>query len=165
MYKQLFIIRHGKSSWDYEQIRDIDRTLKQRGIIDGYLMAERLLSKQLIPQKIMVSPANRALHSATIIARVLGIPYPALEIVEELYFSDENTILQRIGQTSKSIDSLMVIGHNPVLTDLGNHFLNHSIDNIPTTGIVWLKFETADWLSINPKNLVDYFFDYPKNKP
>ncbi|GAH24763.1 unnamed protein product, partial [marine sediment metagenome] len=34
--KTLYIVRHAKSSWEYDGIKDIDRPLKQRGIEDAY---------------------------------------------------------------------------------------------------------------------------------
>ena len=161
--KKLFIVRHGKSSWDYADISDIDRPLKERGINDGYMMAQRLLTKKLMPQKILSSPANRALHSATIFARVFQYPYQNIDIKEDIYFADQFTMLNMIKQTSDQTESLMVFGHNPTFTDLANHFLINKIDNIPTTGIVWLKFESDNWADIEKKEPLDYFFDYPKN--
>lgn len=164
MHKQLFIVRHGKSSRDYGNISDIDRPLKERGVTDGYVMAERLLSKQLIPQKIMSSPAIRALHSLTIFARVFEYPYQNIEINEAIYFADKNKMLSLIKHTPNHIESLMLFGHNPTFTDLSNHFLNKKIENIPTTGLVWLKFETKEWTKIDNNNLVENFFDYPKSQ-
>jgi phosphohistidine phosphatase len=163
MYKQLFIVRHGKSSWDLGNISDIDRPLKERGVNDGYLMAERLLAKNLNPEKIITSPANRALHASTIFARVLRYPYQNIDINEDIYFADKKTMLNLIKHVHNQFESLMLFGHNPTFTDLANHFLNHSIDNIPTTGVVWLKFEANEWAEIDKQKLVDYFFDFPKN--
>jgi len=164
MYKQLIIVRHGKSNQDYGDISDIDRPLKERGINDGYLLAERLVSKKIIPQKIISSPAIRALHSSTIFCRVMGYPYKNIEITEDIYFADKATMLNLIKQTQNHIETLMVFGHNPTFTDLANYLLKNPLDNLPTTGVVWLKFETNSWGEIDKNNLVDYFIDYPKNK-
>ena len=43
--KTLYIVRHAKSSWEYEGIKDIDRPLKQRGINDAYLISNVLQKK------------------------------------------------------------------------------------------------------------------------
>jgi len=45
--KTLYIVRHAKSSWDYEGIEDIDRPLKKRGIKDAHLMSKILSIKSL----------------------------------------------------------------------------------------------------------------------
>ena len=43
--KDLYLVRHGKSTWDTENISDIDRPLKEQGISDGYKLAGKLLSQ------------------------------------------------------------------------------------------------------------------------
>ena len=60
--KKLIIVRHGKSSWEYDGILDIDRPLKQRGIRNGYEMAQRLSEADIVPDLIYSSSASRALH-------------------------------------------------------------------------------------------------------
>ena len=134
--KDLYIVRHGKSTWDIEGISDIDRSLKERGINDAYKMAERLLVQDRIPQKIISSPAVRALHSATIFARTFNFPYNEIIINEGIYHAGMNVMLSIIQQVDDNINSLMVFGHNPTFTDLANHFINNKIANVPTTGIV-----------------------------
>ena len=43
--KTLYIVRHAKSSWEYDGIKDIDRPLKKRGINDAYLVSTVLEKK------------------------------------------------------------------------------------------------------------------------
>ena len=71
MQKRLFIIRHGKSSWESE-VRDMDRPLTKRGVDNSYDMALRLANVSLIPERIYSSTGIRALHTAVIMARVCG---------------------------------------------------------------------------------------------
>ncbi|MFC2104584.1 histidine phosphatase family protein [Bacteroidota bacterium] len=163
MYIELYIVRHGKSTWDIESVSDIDRPLKERGIRDGYTMAQRLLVQDRIPDKIISSPAVRALNSATIFARTFNLPYNKIEINEEIYHAGANIMLSLIKQTADNIKSLMVFGHNPTFTDLANYFLNDKIENVPTTGIVGLKFKTNSWADIDKSKPKEWFFDFPKN--
>jgi len=162
-FKYLYIVRHGKSIQDYGDISDIDRPLKERGINDGYKMAEHLLVQDKIPEKIISSPAVRALHSATIFARTFNFSYNKIVVKEGFYLAGINIVLDIIKQTEDSINSLMIFGHNPTFTDLANYFLKNKIDNMPTAGIVGLKFEINSWSEIDQVNAVDSFFDYPKN--
>jgi len=64
--KTLYIVRHAKSSWDYEGIEDIDRPLKKRGIHDAHLVSKFLAAKINKPDVFISSSANRALHTAVI---------------------------------------------------------------------------------------------------
>ena len=40
-YKELFVLRHAKSSWDEPNVDDIDRSLIPRGINDAHSIANR----------------------------------------------------------------------------------------------------------------------------
>jgi len=139
--KVLFIVRHGKSGWDYPSVADIDRPLIDRGIRDGYDMANRTLNKKFQPQLIISSPAIRALHTATIFSRVLGLTPDRISIKEEIYLAEKQEILSVIAAADNLLQSLMIFGHNPGFTDLVNHLSGLRLDNLPTTGFVMLKFD------------------------
>ena len=162
-YKELYIVRHGKAVSDYYKISDIDRPLKERGITDSLNMSNRLLAKEIIPGKIISSPAIRAFHSASVFCRVIGIPVEKIQINEKFYLSGTSTLLEIISTTKSNIKSLMIFGHNPTFTDLANFFLNNEIENIPTSGIVGIRFNTNLWSEISKENAHFLFFDYPKN--
>jgi len=161
--KQLFIIRHGKSSWDH-LVDDIDRPLAERGIRGAHLVAERLEGAGLVPDQVISSPAARALHTAEIITRALNIGSSRLAILDELYLAELHDILKLIARTDPGLASLAVIGHNPGLTDLCNWFLERGIDNLPTAGVLVLTFDSASWDKLDRKKVVDYYFDYPKRE-
>ncbi len=158
----LHVVRHAKSSWDYNGTADIDRTLKTKGIRNAYEMARRLKLSQQVPQKIITSPANRALHTAVIFARVLGYPLSTLEISNVLYESSAEKILEMIRKSDDSLQSVMICGHNPDFTDLVNHFLKVPVDNIPTSGSVTLTFNIASWKEIDRKNMEKHLFNFPE---
>lgn len=162
-YKDLYIVRHGKAISDYFEISDIDRPLKEKGIVDGLNMANRLLSKEIMPEKIISSSAIRAFHSASIFCRAFDISVEKIQIEEPFYLSGTSTLLDLIMNTENSIKSLMIFGHNPTFTDLANHFLNKQIDNMPTTGVVGIRFNTKSWSELNIEKVESSFFDYPKN--
>ncbi len=162
-YKDLYIVRHGKAVSDYGKISDIDRPLKERGIVDSLTMANRLLSKDIMPDKIISSSAVRAFHSASIFCRAFDISVEKIQIVEQFYLSGTSTLLDLIFSTESNVKSLMIFGHNPTFTDLANYFLNNEIDNMPTTGVVGIRFNTRSWSEISRKTIENSFFDYPKN--
>ena len=163
MYKELLIIRHGKATLDYDNISDIDRPLKEQGIIDVYNMANRIKDENLIPGKIITSSANRAIHTATIFAQVLNISTLDININENIYSADTEIMLNIINQIDDNIASVIIFGHNPTFTDLANYFTENYIDNLPPTGIVGLKFKTQSWSKIKRLKPVETFFDFPEN--
>lgn len=162
--KSLYIVRHGKSAWDYDSVDDIDRPLKMRGISDGYRMAGRLLQQKLMPDLMVSSNACRAFHTATIFHRVLNMDAENLRINPGLYLSGVDGILNVIYGIDDKINSLMIFGHNPGFTEVSNYLSTMSIDNVPTTGVVNLIFDTENWVSISRDILVNESFDFPRKK-
>jgi phosphohistidine phosphatase len=160
--KTLHIVRHAKSSWDYENISDIDRPLKLKGIQCAYEMARRIKIRNTIPELIITSPANRAIHTAIIFARLFEFPPNKIIIEEGLYATEEDYILKLIKKTDNSVSSLMIFGHNPEFTNFANIFVKDAIDNISTAGIVSLVFDIEKWKDISKKKLISELFDFPK---
>ena len=160
--KFLHIVRHAKSSWDYENISDIDRPLKLKGIKNAYEMARRIKINNTLPELIITSPANRAFHTAAIFTRVFELMFKNLIINENLYAAEEENIIDIIRSTDNSVSSLMICGHNPELTGFVNFYVKNTILNIPTSGIVTLIFDMDSWKEISKNNLVSELFDFPK---
>lgn len=159
--KTLFIVRHGKSSWDDPGLSDQDRPLKTRGVRDATLMAEKLKAAGLIPDKIVSSPANRALHTAEIFAGTFGYSIDNLQISEALYFSGAEAIIRIVQQTPDSINRLMIVGHNPDFTEIVNRFSSSSLYNLPTAGVVVFEFNTDAWREVSRSNLVKDAYEFP----
>jgi len=162
MPKQLYIVRHAKSSWDYEDINDIDRPLCTRGIKDATTMAGRLKSRGQIPSLMISSPACRALHTATIFAKVLKFPCEQMIIVEKFYQGGIHEILNILEKVDEQNSSVMIFGHNPDFTMLANHFLKYPVDNVPTAGVVALNFSSGIWKDIKKLKPESEYFDFPK---
>lgn len=160
--KTLHIVRHGKSSWDLLGVSDIDRPLMEKGLQNNYQMAERLKKKFEKPGLILSSPANRAIHTAIIFARTFGLDSSSIQINDKIYDNTPERIIELIEKVPENIDSLIIVGHNPTFTDLANLFLSNNIDNLPTSGVVSLQFQTKSWKIINAKPVFSQI-DYPKN--
>ncbi len=161
--KTLHIIRHGKSSWDLPGISDVDRPLIEKGIANNYLMAERLKQKYAVPELIYSSPANRAFHTSIIFSQTLEINFNNIIIKSIIYEGEAFEIIELIKETKSSINNLMIVGHNPVFTDLANLYLPDSIENVPTSGIVSLQFDIKHW-DIRDKTPAHTNIDFPKKE-
>ncbi len=150
--KELVLIRHAKSDWTKETIKDIDRPLGERGYEDAYILSKWYKEEMGLPDQILSSPATRALNTAFIFARTFGIKEKDVLIDENLYESLVKTYLKSISQTDNKVNRLMVFGHNPMLTEVCNE-LNRDMlfDNVPTCGIVKIGFEFNDWKDILTK--------------
>jgi phosphohistidine phosphatase len=162
MTKTLHIVRHGKSSWDFEDISDIDRPLSPRGINNAYLMAKKLSERKVVPDLFITSPANRAVYTSIIFARILKFPYENIKIEDSVYMGYTEDLIRLIRSQEPTLSNILIFGHNPAFTSLANHLMEHYLDNIPTAGIVSLTYEIDNWKEVGKAKPVKDFFDYPK---
>jgi len=162
--KRVTIVRHGKSSWEYDGISDLDRPLLLRGINDAKKMAKRLPEDIAHPDKIISSPANRALHTGVMFARYLEYPFTDIIIDETIYGAYEEEIYKLLESLDDSISSVFLFGHNPLVTNMVNLFRKSPIDNLPTTGVGSFSFDCAAWSDIRQSRVKSEYYDYPKRK-
>lgn len=159
--KVLHVVRHAKSSWDFNGTADIDRTLKEKGIRNAYAVSRKMKLNNLIPEKILTSPANRALHTAVIFARVFEYPLSKLEINQTLYESSSGSITDMLKALNDDIGSVMIFGHNPDFTELVNSFIKSPIENLPTSGAATFEFNVTRWKDISRSNQVKEVLFFP----
>ncbi len=162
MIKQLFIVRHGKAISDYNNISDFDRPLKEKGILDSYKIAKNLLDKNLIPEIILSSTAVRAMHTATIFAKVFDLNPSKIILNSNLYLANPDILMDIICKTETKINSLAVIGHNPGLSETASYLTGNMI-NLPTTGLVGIRYDIQFWPEIINIRPLDTFIDSPKS--
>ena len=163
MIKTLVIIRHGKSTWDYEGVADYDRPLKEIGIFNTQIIAQKIRGYDIVPDRMLSSPANRALHTALIVAREMLFPLDKVTISNTLYGESDVEVLEMVKTTDNQYNCQFIFGHNPVFTDLPNQFLKKQIDNLPTSGAAVLRFEVPTWKEISKKTLNTEMVFFPKS--
>ncbi|MDQ3191372.1 MAG: histidine phosphatase family protein [Bacteroidota bacterium] len=157
--KTLFLVRHAKSSWDETSLDDIDRPLKASGVKDAYLISTFLKEKIVQPELIISSPAVRALSTAVIFAKGMNIPLTDIKLFQELYESTPGEIQKTIQKTDDEIDSLMVFGHDPSLTNLFMFLTGINLEKIPTSAVVSISLNIDHWKEIAPgKGILEYLY-------
>jgi phosphohistidine phosphatase len=161
--KTLTILRHAKSSWSDKGLADHDRPLNRRGEKDAPVMAARINDAGIRPSLIMSSPAIRAWHTARIVAKAISYPLEFLHRENELYLANLDRLLDLFARQDNAFNSVMVVGHNPGLTEFANYLLPEVTDNIPTCGLVALNIDTDNWDLRQRKPAELVLYDYPKN--
>lgn len=165
--KTLYLVRHAKSSWKDASLSDRERPLNKRGQRDAPEMGRRLNKAGAKLDRIISSPARRALSAAQLIAGEIDFPIEQIEQSESLYFTSFTAMLDLIRQTPPSVGSLMLVGHNPDITAL-LHLLSrsgsaHDISDMPTCAIATLQFDTV-WVDLKTGQATLIDFDYPKKR-
>ena len=162
--KTLWLVRHAKSSWGYDGLADIDRPLNERGYVDAHEMAKRF-KKSGHSGLIVSSPAVRAISTALIFARNLGIDPAGLLLRQGLYDSSVKQYRSVIAGLPEDHREALVFGHNPVISETANLLAGIHIDELPTTGVVGITFDTLTWKQAAESGGKLLLYDFPKNKP
>ncbi|MCR9105412.1 MAG: histidine phosphatase family protein [Gammaproteobacteria bacterium] len=159
--KKLHLVRHAKSSWEDPQLDDIERPLNRRGVASCALMGPAIAAAGCDFSNTFCSPALRA--QATLAG--LRDSLPTLDIqwltVDDLYCFDSNSLYQWFeecapdraaissGQSQAGFDELVIVGHNPALTDLCNELSDAKLTNIPTCAYAQLTtHDSRPWADI-----------------
>ena len=162
--KRLILLRHAKSSWSDDDLRDSERPLSGRGERDAPRMGARLRERGIRPALMLSSPALRARRTATLVARALDYPEHAIRLDAMLYLAAPEEILAAVAEQADAVDCLLVVGHNPGLTELTNLLLPElELANLPTAGTVVVDCAIERWAEVRngQRRLVHY--DYPKS--
>jgi phosphohistidine phosphatase len=160
----LILARHAKSSWDYPELEDFERPLNPRGRRDAPEMANRLERLNVKPDFILSSPAIRAVMTARIYAATLRFPLTKIFYSESVYSDGYRELFKSIRDFPSTYRQIMLVGHNPVVTELANHLMNKEIDNIPTAGVAGISFDDKSWNEIRSHSGNIKFFEFPKKK-
>ncbi len=160
--KNVYFIRHAKSSWDDSSLDDIERPLSSRGLRDAPFMAKLLKGKNVQPDLIISSPANRALTTAKYFAKEMGFPSEDIVVKNKIYEAYPEDIIQVIKNVNDDVNTLMVFGHNPTFTSVINRFTENYIPNVPTCGIAKIEADINSWSEFTESNALQTEYYYPK---
>ena len=157
--KSLILVRHAKSSWDSGILDDFSRPLNQRGKSDIPLMAKRLLHHQSVPDIILHSAAVRTTLTAEGLTTYLGRPIP-IRSLRKLYMASVSYYLDALLSLHESLNKVMVVGHNPISTELINDWSDVTLDNLPTLGMACIEVE--EWKQLGQKRGKIQWLEYPR---
>ena len=160
--KKILFIRHAKSvNGDYKLI-DHNRPLSDRGISDAEMMSERLLEKNIIPEKFISSSAKRALDTCKIIKNEVN-GSGKIQIFNQIYTDGLDGILHSIQLADNQYNFIAIFGHNPTMHQIYNNISNIYLSKFPTSALFVCSFNSKRWESFNLSNLKIEIYDYPKN--
>ncbi len=159
--KKIILIRHAKSDWDNPSLPDYDRQLADRGLRDAPQMAISLKNRGVHLDLICSSTAQRAKQTACITAAVLGYQESEIKWEKSLYHASASYLLQFIQSQSDQVQTLVLVGHNPGLTELIN-ILGVKLDNLPTSGQFAFSLSTDHWKELSRDTCTFAWWDSPK---
>jgi phosphohistidine phosphatase len=160
--KNLFIIRHAKSSWKDTGMDDHERPLNKRGERDAPFMGHLLKEKKISPDLMVSSTATRAYSTATEFAKQLDYKKEKIVKAKELYLAERSGLVNFITNMDEKVETLFLFGHNPGVSTLANYLCSTEAGELPTCAICGLRFEIDSWKDIGPRQGELILFEFPK---
>ena len=141
--KQIFILRHAKSSWDNRELADFDRPLSMRGENDAKKLNTFIKKKSLHIDKVFCSSAKRTKETFDLIADGFGLSIEDAIYSEDLYFGSVSNIVETLSKLDEKNKFILIIGHNPTLFHLVEELANESIQKFTTCNLAVINFSDA----------------------
>jgi len=160
--KKVFFVRHAKSSWDFPDYMDHERPLLPQGVSRSRKICKYLRERKVSPELIIASPAVRAAETARLFAEELNYPVENILIEPRIYSGNEEDIWSILFELKDEMRSVMIVGHNPLITNMANHFLQDKLDYLPTSGVAAFSFHTDTWTELVLAGGTNDFVIYPK---
>ena len=155
--KKLTLIRHAKSDWSDEGLRDVDRALNERGwraarVIGGW-MAEHRLQFDLV----LASPAVRVTETLDGLTETYGRKLGTV-IDKRIYLASSVTLIEVLRDRGGAADHVMMCGHNPGMEDLVLDLVPESAhsaprdaveEKFPTASVAEIALDIKDWSALD----------------
>ena len=160
MKKTLIIVRHAHTFDPNPGQPDHERDLTPEGKTEARHSAEWLKEEGNLPKKIVASYANRTQQTAAIFAEVIFGDAGNYEPEKALYHANENDLLEFIQENFTTEESLMLVGHNPSVTQFSIRLGATSVSYLPPASVIVLSFEIQEWseLKFHAGKLLDTRF-------
>ena len=157
--KHLYLLRHGKSSWDDPNLADIDRPLAPRGVRALARMNRYLKRTRVRPDLVICSPARRTRETLKQVEPALGRDV-TVRIEREAYSGGATALATLLRRSPDSASSLMLIGHNPALRDLAlslaaagdEALLARLVQKFPTGALAVITLPHPSWRQLGQES-------------
>ena len=161
---RLTLFRHGKAESVDSCAEDFERTLTRRGRIEAREMAVRIVSRDLIPDLILVSPAERTWATAEIIADACELDPKQVQCARELYLASPETTWAVLSRRDAGLHHIMICGHNPGLSRIASRMGPKPMPReLPTAGMATALWHDASWATVQPETAASCELDDPES--
>ena len=109
---ELMLVRHAKSDWS-SYTADIDRPLSDRGARDATRMGAYLNQLDLVPDRMLVSVAQRTQETASLLLNNLAVDEKNIVLDKALYLADMDSLCETIALYAVDNQRLLILAHNP----------------------------------------------------
>lgn len=146
---RLTLVRHAKASWDEVQARDFERPLDPGGQRDAPVMALRVSALRRTPDRLVSSPALRAISTARVFAERLGVDERDIVLEPRIYDASLQTLVEVVRSLPDASRHVMLFGHNPAFSELSNWLATCPFDDMPTCAVASFELSASAWSEVD----------------
>lgn len=142
----LILFRHGKSDWLADDGNDLARPLSARGRRNARTMGRFLAEAGQLPDRVLASPAERALETLRIAMKSGGWD-AAVDVCATLYGGTTELFEELRGQTEAV---LLVVGHEPTWSLAVETLIGGGRVRMPTAALARVELDVESWRDLRP---------------
>lgn len=140
--KYLILLRHGNSEDNSPDGTDYARRLNQRGIREVRETAQHFLNLNLEPTLLLCSAATRTRETmATFLQASDGIKPETVLVLDSLYHAPASSLLETIEAEGSGQPCILIVGHNPGISDLAQRLSGGACPGLPTSGMAVIGYD------------------------
>jgi phosphohistidine phosphatase len=159
---RLTLLRHGQAQAPDSCPEDFERTLTRRGTIEAQEMAARIVRRNLIPDLILTSPAERAWATASIVAAACELDEKQIRCARELYLASPETTWRLLTACDSTLGHVLICGHNPGLSQVARRLgPQPQPQELPTAGLASAIWHNTPWAMVQPETASSCDWDDP----
>lgn len=147
MKKYLYLLRHS-----YAQspggIKDIERVLTMEGHATARSLGRKLASEGFEVDEMVCSPAQRTRETAIDVMEELKLNEQILKVVDVVYDASVREMLSTINSLDPSMEKVLIIGHNPAISFIGEYITGEPIGAVEPCGLVSIT-TSLEWAAIS----------------
>ncbi len=162
--RRVTLLRHGQAEPIDACKEDFERALTRRGTIEAEQIAARIVHRRLVPDLILVSPAERAWSTAQIVADACELEPTQLLGERELYLATPETTWRLLAGRADAVRHILICGHNPGLSQLASRFGPKPVRRmLPTGGLATALWHGSSWSTLQPETAASCELDDPES--
>ena len=169
--RNLYLLRHAKSSWSDDTLDDHDRPLAPRGEKALARLRRYMAGANVAPTLVLCSSARRAVMTWEGVRSVL--PEAAVvEIEGRLYAAPGDRLLERLRRVPDDVGGVLLVAHNPGLHTLavslvgdGDDALSQELATALPTGALVTLTVPCSWSDLAPGSATLQDYVVPRQLP
>lgn len=156
---RLMLLRHAKSDWSRPGVTDHDRPLNARGREAAPKVGTYMARHDLVPDLIVASTATRVRETLDLALAAFKTA-PKVKREPRVYDAAPETLMKIIQDTPRTVGTLLLVGHNPGLAELGlllvtigrTETRRRLAEKFPTGALAVIDFALDDWRKVHPQS-------------